>query len=410
MPKLAKELSALQVKRLARPGMHAVGGVSGLYLSVKESGARSWSLRVVAGGRRREIGLGGYPTVTLEQARTRARTAREQIRQGIDPIEAKQAASDALRAADAKRLTFRQAVTAFLRTKTQEFRNPKHAKQWKTTLETYAIPRIGSLPVDQIDLAHVISVLEPIWEAKTETASRLRGRIEAVLSWATVSKHRSGENPARWKGNLEHVLPKPSKIQKVRHYPALPWQELAAFMTELRKRSGTAARALEFAILTAARSGEVRLATWDEFSFDEKVWEIPGERMKSGKTHKVPLSRPALNLLKALPRFEGSNYVFAAARGGPMSDMSLSAVTRRMKVDAVPHGFRSTFKDWCRSATNFADEVSELALAHVSTDATRAAYARDELMPKRKKLMQEWADFCGSLVTEPSLLRIRGVE
>jgi integrase len=406
MPKLAEEKTAIQVRRLRAPGLHAVGGVAGLYLRVKDSGARSWALRVVVGGRRREIGLGGYPTVTLERAREYAREVRDQIRQGIDPVAAKREVRDALRAADARRLTFKQAVDGFLRAKTVEFRNDKHAKQWRSTLETYAIPKIGALPVYEIQLAHVVSVLEPIWKSKTETASRLRGRIEAVLAWATVGGYRHGDNPARWRGNLEHVLPKPSKIAKVKHHMALPWTEIGGFMAELRKRRGTAARALEFLILTAARSGEVRLATWDEIDFDGNVWNVPGERMKTGRPHKVPLSKPAIELLKAMPVIEGSNYVFAAPRGGPLSDMAMSALTRRMKVEAVPHGFRSTFKDWARSSTSYADEVSELALAHVNSDATRAAYARDELMPKRARLMRDWAKYCGTIPETASVTTI----
>lgn len=325
-----------------------------------------------------------------------------------DPIAARREARDALRAADAKRLTFKQAVHAFLKSKVLEFKNEKHANQWRNTLNTYAIPKIGALPVNQIELAHIVSVLEPIWKSKTETASRLRGRIEAVLSWATVGGYREGDNPARWRGNLSHVLPKPTKIQKVKHHKALPWQELGEFMTELRERNGIAARSLEFAILTAARSGEVRLATWNEIDFDEKLWSVPGERMKTGKPHKVPLPGPAIKLLKSLPRQVGSNYIFAAPRGGPLSDMALSAVTRRMKVEAVPHGFRSTFKDWARSSTSYADEVSELALAHVSSDATRAAYARDELLPKRTRLMRDWAKFCYSTPRKADVTPIRG--
>jgi integrase len=228
-----------------------------------------------------------------------------------------------------------------------------------------------------------------------------------VLSWATVSGYRTGDNPARWKGNLEHALAKPARLQKVTHYPALPWQEVGAFMTELRKREGIGARALEFAILTAARSGEVRGATWDEIDLHSKLWTIPEERMKAGKQHRVPLSEQALNLLKALPRLEGSNYVFPAVRGGMLSDMSINAVTRRMGVAAVPHGFRSSFKDWARSCTRYEDEVSELALAHANSDQTRAAYARDELLPKRERLMKEWAKYCDTVPSTGKVTPLR---
>ncbi|MCH7982030.1 MAG: integrase arm-type DNA-binding domain-containing protein [Proteobacteria bacterium] len=389
--------------------MYAVGGVAGLQLVVKSMTARSWILRVVIGDKRRDIGLGGYPDVTLEQARTLAREARLQIRKGIDPVEARRAAQDALRSANAKRMTFDQAAAACHKTKSREFRNPKHSAQWISSLTTYASPIIGSIDIARIELAHIVAVLEPIWDSKTETASRLRGRIESTISWATVSGYRSGENPARWRGNLDQVLPKPSKIRKVKHHAALPWQELPAFMANLRERTGMATRALEFAILTAARSGEVRYATWNEIDLDAKLWTVPAERMKAARIHRVPLPGPAIQLLNALPRFEGSPNVFPAVRGGSLSDAALSAVTRRMNVDAVPHGFRSTFKDWCRNSTGYADEVSELALAHVSGDATRAAYARDELLQKRARLMRAWAKFCGPPASmKSSVSTIRG--
>lgn len=410
LPKKAKEKSAYQVRRIKRPGLHAVGGVDGLLISVKASGARSWILRVKVGDRRRDLGLGSYPTVSLELARERAREARAQIWQGIDPVAARKAAEDILRSAEAKRFTFDQAAVACWRAKSTEFRNPKHARQWKSSLDQYVSPVIGAMPVDQIEFAHVVKVLEPIWHTKTETASRLRGRIENVLAWATVSGYRAGDNPARWKGNLEHALPRASKVRKVTHHAALSWQQVPAFMASLHQREGMGARALEFLILTATRSGEVRLATWDEIDFDSKLWTIPAERMKAGKQHRIPLSEPALKLLRALPRFEGTDYLFPSTRGGPLSDMSLSAVTRRMEAEAVPHGFRSTFKDWCRTATSYADEVSELALAHVSSDATRAAYARDELLAKRTRLMRDWGKFCYTPPDDAEVVHISGVK
>ena len=406
MPKKAKELGALQIKQLSKSGLHAVGGVAGLQIQIKPSGARSWILRAQIGARRRDIGLGGYPDVTLAAAKERAREAKEQIRLGIDPIETRKATRAALIADQARQLTFSEAAAQCHATKTPEFGNTKHASDWINSITRYAEPIIGKLPVAQVELAHVVKVLEPIWITKTETATRIRQRIESILAWATVSGYRTGDNPARWKGNLEHTLPKPSKVRKRMHFAALHWQEMGAFMTELRRREGIAARALEFLILTAARSGEVRLATWDEIDLDSKLWTVPADRMKARKAHRVPLSEPAIHLLKKLPRFEGSPYIFSSPRGGSMSDMSISSVCRRMEVDAVPHGFRSTFKDWARSSTSYADEVSELALAHVSSDATRAAYARDELLPKRTRQIRDWAKFCEIVPSEGEVVPI----
>ena len=409
MPKKAQELSAVQVKRLTKPGLHAVGGVAGLHLQVKDTGARSWILRAQIGSRRRDVGLGGYPDVSLAAAREGAREARELIRQGIDPIEARKAAKAALIAEQARQITFAEAAVQCHATKAPEFRNAKHAADWINSINRYAVPIIGQLPVADVELPHIIKILEPIWRSKTETATRVRQRIESVLAWATVSGYRSGDNPARWKGNLEHALAKPSKVRKRTHFAALPWYQVGSFMVDLREREGMSARALEFLILTAARSGEARLATWEEIDLDAKLWTVPAERMKAGKAHRVPLSQPAIKLLKNLPRMVGSEYVFTSPRGGALSDMSISGVCRRMKVDAVPHGFRSTFKDWCRSSTAYADEVSELALAHVSSDSTRAAYARDELLPKRARLMRDWAKFCGTVPSKSDVVPIGNV-
>jgi integrase len=418
MPKKAPNLTPYQIKRLSAPGFYAVGGVTGLHLRVKPTGARSWILRVVVGDRRPDIGLGGYPDVSLEEARERARAMREQIWQGIDPLATRKAAQSILRAEQAKRtpfeqskrLTFDQAAVQCWRARSQEFKNKKHATQWLSTLKQYGSPVIGSLPVDQIDVPNVVAVLKPIWTAKTETASRLRGRIETVLDWAKTSGYRSGENPARW-DTLKHVLPRPSKLRKSRnHQPALPWQRLPQFMAALGAYPGLAPRALEFAILTAARSQEARLATWDEI-FINKVWTVPAEHMKSGLVHRVPLSGPAIQLLQALPLKQDSPFMFPAPRGGALSDASLSEVCRdlhaasikaggegwldpRQKRVATPHGFRSSFKDWCRATQRCADEVSELALAHVNSDETRVAYARDELLPLRVRLMRRWALYC----------------
>lgn len=396
MPKKVKELRALGVKRKAQqPGFHAVGGVAGLHLLTRanESGGftASWILRATVGKRRRDFGLGGYPDVTLEQARQGARDFRDSISAGRDPLAEINAAKEEMLAVEARRLTFEDAAMQCHAARSQEFKSARHQTNWFRSLEIYAIPKLGDLPVSQIVAPQIVSVLEPIWAEKTDTAKRVRQRIETVLSWATVGGYREGLNPARWQGNLDQLLAKPSKISKVVHYRALPWQEVGEFMSGLRKREGMGARALEFAILTAARSGEVRYSTWDEIDLKAKLWTISADRMKVSKPHRVPLSQAATDLLEALPR--ASQYVFPNGKGGVLSDMSLSSVTRRMGVDAVPHGFRSTFKDWARVNTAYPDEVSELALAHVNDDATRAAYARDELLPKRAKMMQAWAEY-----------------
>jgi len=408
LPKKAKELTPLEVKRKTKAGLHSVGGVAGLHLQVQKSGARSWILRAKVGDKRRDIGLGGFPDVPLAEARETARQARRLIREGIDPVEARKANKAALLASHAKILSFEEAASLCHASKAPEFRNTKHKADWINSITRYVSPIIGSMSVADVELAHIISVLTPIWTEKTETATRVRQRIESILAWAAVNGYRNGDNPARWKGNLEHALPNPSKIKKVRHFPALHWSEMSGFMIDLRAREGIGARALEFAILTASRSSEVRGATWDEVDLQRKTWTIPGERMKARKDHVVPLSEPAIKLIKAMPEMEGCPYVFASARGGKLSDMALSQLTRRMKVKAVPHGFRSTFKDWARSSTSYADEVSELALAHVSTDATRAAYARDGLLPKRVRLMRDWAKFCGTQKADSSVTPIRG--
>lgn len=399
MPRKARELGPLDVKRLTRPGVHAVGGVTGLHLQVKETGARSWLLRIKIGDKRREIGLGGYPDVTLAQARDKARAARDLIASGVDPIEEKRAAKAALRVAQAALVTFDEAARRWHDSKRHEYRNDKHAAQVLTTITTYASPVIGGLPVSAITLAHVMQVLEPIWKEKTETASRLRGRLESVLSWATVSGFRSGDNPARWKGNLDAVLPKPGKVARVEHHRALPIDAVPDFMARLRHVDGMGARALEFAILTATRSGEVRGAVWSEVDLAAGIWTVPAARMKAGKEHKVPLSPEAIALLQKLPRFEGSDYLFCAPRGGALSDMTLSAVLRRMEVDAVPHGFRSTFRDWASERTAYPSHVAEMALAHAIGNKVEAAYRRGDLFEKRRLMMNDWADHCCSAET-----------
>lgn len=410
MPRRVREMSALEVKRLTQPGRHAVGGVSGLYLFIGPGAKRCWTLRATIGGHRRELGLGAYPDVSLAQAREAARAARQQIRDGVDPAAEREAARRALIAEQNKRITFDQCAAAVVKVKQAEASNPKHAAQWENTLATYASPVLGKLAVDDIELAHVIQALEPHWHTKTETMTRVRQRIEAVLSWAIARGYRDGDNPARWRGNLDTVLPKPSKIAKVNHHKALPIPEMGAFMADLRQSNGAAARALEFTILTAARSGEVRGATWDEIDLSAGIWTIPAERMKAGKDHRVPLSPAAMALLERQPRHADSAVVFPGTRGRSMSDATLAAVLKRMDVPVTVHGFRSTFRDWTAEYTSTPHHVAEMALAHTIKNQAEAAYRRGDLLEKRRRLMEQWAEFCAT-TTAPtaSVTAIRGV-
>ena len=394
MPKVATELKALQVQRLAAaPGLHFVGGVHGLALQVTSAGAKSWILRMVVGGKRREMGLGPYPEVTLAMAHDKAREARELVRSGVDPIQRQREAASALRAAVAKALTFNDCADSYIKSHEAGWRNVKHAQQWRNTLKTYAAPVFGSLLVRDVALPHVMAALEPVWTTKNETASRLRSRIELVLDWATARGLREGPNPARWRGHLDKLLPMPSKVKKSEHHAALPAADVGAFMARLREVEGMGARALEFVILTAARSGEVRGAMWAEIDLRAKVWTVPADRMKAGREHRVPLSDAALALLKALPRVDGGELVFPSRKGGALSDMTLTAVTRRMNVDAVPHGFRSTFRDWAAERTNYPRDVAEMALAHAIENKVEAAYRRGDLFEKRRLMMADWAAF-----------------
>ena len=394
------------MSRLTKPGAHAVGGVAGLQLKINDNGARSWVLRTMVAGKRRDMGLGGFPDVTLAQARERARAARDQVREGVDPIQARQAARSASAAALAKAKTFDQCVTAFVKAKSGEWQNAKHRAQWDSTLETYASPFIGRLLVQDVGVTNVLAVLEPIWATKTETASRLRGRIETILDWATARGYRTGENPARWRGHLDQLLARPKKIQKRKHHEALPIDDVGAFLVELRKVEGSSARALEFVVLTAGRSGEIRGARWPEIDLQGKVWTVPSERMKAKKEHRVPLSKQALVLLAGLPRFEGHELLFPGRSNAPLSDMSLTACMRRMKLTAVPHGFRSTFRDWAAERTNFPRDVAEMALSHAIVSEVEAAYRRGDMLAKRGRMMQAWADFCDKPVAAGNVVAI----
>lgn len=395
MPKKAPELPALAVNRLRTPGLHAVGGVAGLHLQVAPGGARTWILRVVIAGKRRDMGLGGFPDVTLATAREKARAAREMVDKGIDPILHRKQAKSALAAQRAATKTFEECAREYIDAKSPEWSNPKHTQQWTNTLETYAYPTIGHLLVSDVGVAQVLGVLKPIWQDKTETASRLRGRIQVILDWATVQHYRQGPNPAQWKGHLDNLLANPGKVRRTKHHRALHIDAMPAFMDELRAQPGLGSRALEFGILTATRSGEVRGAQWPEIDMKARLWTIPGERMKSGREHRVPLSGAAAALLSGMTRAAGTQLLFSSTKGTALSDMTLTAVLRRMSTPAVPHGFRSTFRDWCSERTNFPNEVAEMALAHVIENKTEAAYRRGDLFDKRRQLMADWAKFCG---------------
>jgi integrase len=397
-----KELGALAVSQITRRGINFVGGVTGLAINVNRWGSKSWVLRYQLAGRRRDMGLGGYPDVTLAKAKELARDARAKLATGIDPIEDSRLLRRQRFADHLSTMTFRQAADQYIETHAATWRNAKHTQQWRNTLETYAHQTMGATPVRDVTLQQVLKVLEPIWKTKTETATRLRGRLEAVIDWAIAHGYRTESNPARWKGLLDKLLPAPGKVAKTDHHPALPYRDVPDFMKRLLQQDSFGARALAFAILTATRSGEVRRATWSEFDLANAIWTIPGARMKAGKEHRVPLSDQALRIVTEMHAHAFCDYVFPSshskkgrADGAALSDMALSAVLRRMNVPAVPHGFRSTFRDWTAEQTDYPNEVAEMALAHAIGNKVEAAYRRGDLFNKRKELMQDWADYIG---------------
>jgi integrase len=398
-------LSAVELKNKTKRGYYADGG--GLYFRVSEFGTTAWAFRYTVAGKAREMGLGPYPHVTLKEARERAEKARRDLRDGIDPIDARKEAYSARIASTATVRTFEQCAAEYIAAKEPEWKNAKHGEQWRNTLATYAYPQIGKMLVRDVEQAHILEILKPIWTTKTETASRLRGRIENVIDYATALKYRTGDNPARWRGHLDKILPTPSKVAKVENHAALPYEVMGSFMVELRKHIGQGARALEFAILTAARSGEVRGATWAEIDLNAAEWTVPKERMKAGKEHRIPLSPAAVQLLENLPRMEGSNLLFPSTKGTELSDMTLTAVLRRMERPITAHGFRSTFRDWAGETTAFPREVIEHALAHQLKDKAEAAYARGTLFNKRRQLMEAWATYCATEKRAAEVVGIR---
>jgi integrase len=389
-------LTAKRVERVKAPGRYFDG--HGLYLQVRNANNKSWLLRYERAGRERWFGLGPAHTFSLKEARARARKARQLLADGIDPVEDRKAARAARALAAAKAMTFRQCAEAYIAANEGAWRNAKHAAQWSSTLKRYVDPHIGGLPVAAVDTGLVLKCIEPIWGDKTETASRVRGRIESILDWATVRKYRTGDNPARWTGHLEHVLPAKGRVAKVEHHAALPYGDVPRFMQQLRGREGMAARALEFVILTAARTGEVIGARWGEIDFAAGTWTMPADRMKGGRRHRVPLSPRALELLQALPREDGNPHVFIGPRpGSGLSNMAMTAVLRRMGYGHVTaHGFRSCFRDWCAEQTNFPREIAEFALAHVLGDKSEAAYWRGDVLAKRKQLADAWSRYCAT--------------
>jgi integrase len=383
-------LTALQVTKAAKPGRYGDG--HGLYLQVSSSGVKSWLLRYERLGRERWMGLGPLHTVGLKDARDRALNARRQLLDGIDPLDARRAERAAQTLEAARSLTFEQAAQQYFDAYEKQWRNAKHRQQFLNTLKAYTFPRIGKLPVAAIDTGLVLSCIDPIWQNKTETASRVRARIESVLDWATVRGFRKGDNPARWKGHLDNVLPARGQLKKTTHHAALDYRELPAFMVALSGREGVAARALELTVLNAARTGEVIGATWDEIDLVAKVWTVPADRIKGGKEHRVPLSDRAVEILQALPREENNNFVFIGAAGRGLSNMAMASVLARMQATEITvHGFRSTFRDWAAERTSYPNHVVEMALAHVVGNKVEAAYRRGDLFDKRRRLMADWA-------------------
>lgn len=403
MARQGKRLTA-RACATAGPGRYHDGGGDGLCLLVKPSGSRFWIQRVVIDGKRRDLGLGPFPAVSLTDARAKAAANKALIREGKG--------AELLHRTERSRISFAEAAARCLSKRLKGLSNPKHRAQWRATLTTYAFPVLGEMPVDRIGLRDVLRVLEPIWEEKPETASRLRGRIEAVLSWATVAGYREGDNPARWKGNLAELLPAPAALKRGAgsdHHPAVAQADLPRWWQRLAEIEGMGAMALRFAALTAARSGEVRGATWEEIDLGAGLWRIPAARMKMKRPHVVPLSRAALEVLEAVPRIEGEALVFPGIRRGrPMSDMTLAKAMKaahgrdlaaggpgfldpRSKRPAVPHGLRSSFRDWT-AERGYARDLAEIALAHDVGDATERAYRRSDMVERRRAMMEAWAD------------------
>lgn len=407
MAKAVEILGPLEVKRLTKPGQHPVGTVAGLRLCIKPSGSRSWILRTMVGTNRKDIGLGGYPEITLAMAIKKATIAKESIKDGIDPVAERKAKKTAIV------WTFKTCALAYIEAFKPSWKNAKHGQQWENTLETYVYPHFGDKHVKDVDTADITNAIRPMWATKNETMVRVRNRIELVLSWAAAQGYRpKGFNPAQWRGHLDQVLPEPNKVNNRQHHEAMPIDAMYQFMRQLADVQGTSARCLEFVILTACRSGEARGALWSEIDLEAGTWSIPKERMKAGRPHRIPLSDAAIKLLTACEKFvdaEGNDVdlVFPGLSGEkPLSDMSLTACMRRMKLTAVPHGFRSTFTDWVAERTAYPSEVREMALAHAIGNDTEAAYRRGDLFDKRRRLMNDWASFLRTAPAKGNVIAI----
>ncbi len=392
------KLTPFAVKGKKEKGLYSDGG--NLYLQVNSSGAKSWLFRFELNGKVRDMGLGSCNAITLAYARELATAARKHVSLNVDPIAARKEEQAKASLEAAKTQTFKQCAETYIETHKSGWRNPKHISQWTNTLTTYVYPVFGDISVQDVDTDLVIKSLMPIWNTKTETATRIRGRIENILDWAKAMKLRTGENPALWRGHLQKLLPKPSKVQKVEHHPSLPYIYVAEFMAGLSTNEDLSARALELTILTASRTSEVRAARWEEFDLKQKIWVVPATRIKTGKEHRVPLSPAALAILKELHKNRNNDFVFAGRNPTKcMSDMALLALTRRMaKPDYWPyfvvHGFRSSFRDWAAEQTNFPREVCETCLSHSVNSKTEEAYQRSDLLEKRKLVLDAWARYC----------------
>ncbi len=390
-----RSLTAKEVEKLAARGRHAVGP-GNLYLQISSFDTKSWVLRYMVDGKARMMGLGSIDRFTLKEARERAREARQLISDGIDPIDVRREQRARRRAEAARRITFDEAAEKYIAAHRPAWKNRKHADQWESTLESYASPVIGGLDVADVDTAHIMKILEPIWTSKTETASRLRGRVELVIDWSTARGFRSGENPARWRGHLDKLLPPPSKVQRIRHHPAMAYSDVPKFIVKLRDREGIGALALEFTILTAVRTSETIGARWSEIDLAKKVWAIPAERMKAAHAHRVPLCDRAIEILNSLPREASADpFIFPGMRKGrALSNMAMLNLVKTMTDNAYTvHGFRSSFRDWAGEETNFPREICEAALAHKIKDKAEAAYRRGDALERRRKLMEAWSNY-----------------